>query len=144
MTVVFKKLHPKTKAPKYQTKHSVGADLYACIDESIVIKPHDIAIIGTGIAVAIPNGYEGQVRMRSSLGARGLCLVNGVGTIDPDYRGEIKMIVANISDKTYVIEPFERIGQLVICPAIQAMFWEANELPESERGEGGFGSTGRF
>jgi len=129
--------------PKYETKGSSGLDLKANIKEKIQIKPNEKVLIPTGLAVAIPVGYEIQIRPRSGLAAKnGITVLNTPGTIDADYRGEIKVILANLSKDTFEIVPGFRIAQMVVCPIIQAKFTEAKKLPSTDRGSGGFGSTG--
>jgi len=129
--------------PAYATSGSAGADLRACVEQPVTIAPGERSAISTGVRLEIPDGYEGQVRPRSGLAARhGITLLNAPGTIDSDYRGEVRVIVVNLSDESYMIHPGDRIAQLVIAPVVQATFTPA-DLTESERGEGGFGSTGR-
>jgi len=129
--------------PKYETKGSSGLDLKANIKEKIQIKPNEKVLIPTGLAVAIPVGYEIQIRPRSGLAAKnGITVLNTPGTIDADYRGEIKVILANLSRDIFEITPGSRIAQMVVCPIVQAKFTEAEELPSTDRGLGGFGSTG--
>ncbi len=129
--------------PAYMTPGSSGLDLYAAIDEPIELAPLERALIPTGIAIALPSGYEAQVRPRSGLALkRGLGFVNSPGTIDSDYRAEIKVIAVNLSNDVLKIEPGERIAQLVVAPVARAELVEVDELPPSDRGEGGFGHTG--
>ena len=129
--------------PTYATSGSAGADLRACVEQPVTIAPGERSAISTGVRLEIPDGYEGQVRPRSGLAARhGITLLNAPGTIDSDYRGEVRVVVVNLSDESYLIHPGDRIAQLVIAPVVQATFTAA-DLTESERGEGGFGSTGR-
>ena len=128
----------------YQTEHSAGMDLAACIDEPVVIAPHERAVISTGIAIALPEGYEAQVRGRSGLAAKfGVMPANGVGTIDADYRGEIGVILLNTSTKPFTVEPDMRVAQLVIARYERAEWTEVDDLDETARGAGGFGSTGK-
>ena len=130
--------------PAYATAGSAGCDLRAAIETSLLILPGGRARIPTGIAVAIPAGYEGQVRMRSGLAHdKGLALLNAPGTIDSDYRGEIQVILANLGSEPVTLERGERIAQLVFSPVVRATFQGVQELPSSHRGEGGFGSTGK-
>jgi len=127
--------------PKYQTKGSVGFDLMST--ELMLVFPKSRTLIPTGIYIAIPEGFEGQVRPRSGLAIReGLTILNTPGTIDSDYRGEIKVIVYNTGEDTITINPGDRIAQLVISPIQKVELEEVQELDETERGEGGFGSTG--
>jgi len=130
--------------PAYATAGSAGCDLRAAIEVPLLILPGGRARVPTGIAVAIPAGYEGQVRMRSGLAHdKGLATLNPPGTIDSDYRGEIQVIIANLGAEPVTLERGERIAQLVFAPVVQARFEKVDELPASSRGEGGFGSTGR-
>ncbi|HEV8117790.1 MAG TPA: dUTP diphosphatase [Thermoanaerobaculia bacterium] len=130
--------------PAYATAGSAGCDLRAAIEAPLMILPGGRVRVPTGIAVAIPAGYEGQVRMRSGLAHdKGLATLNAPGTIDSDYRGEIQVIVANLGSEPVTLERGERIAQLVFSPVVQARFEKVAELPASSRGEGGFGSTGR-
>lgn len=129
--------------PKYKTEGSAGMDLTACIDENIILKPLERKLIKTGIAIALPNNYEAQVRPRSGLALKnGISLLNTPGTIDADYRGEIGVILINLSNEDFVVERGMRIAQLVISPIVQAELVEVEELDETLRGQGGFGSTG--
>jgi dUTP diphosphatase len=129
--------------PTYATNGSAGADLRACVDHPVVIAPGARSAVSTGVRLEIPVGYEGQVRPRSGLAAKhGVTILNAPGTIDSDYRGEVKVILVNLSDEPYTISPGDRIAQLVIAP-VQQVVYIASDLAESERGEGGFGSTGR-
>ena len=131
-------------APAYATAGSAGCDLHAAIEASLLILPGGRVRVPTGVAVAIPSGYEGQVRMRSGLAHdKGLALLNAPGTIDSDYRGEIQVILANLGSEPVTLERGERIAQLVFAPVARATFQRVRELPSSHRGEGGFGSTGR-
>lgn len=145
MEVKIKKLKDNAVIPTRGTNGSAGADLYACIDESVTINPGELKLIPTGIAIALcDNSHAAFLYARSGLGVKhGICLSNGVGVIDSDYRGEIKAGLCNVSDKPYTIEPNERIAQLVIAPVVIPQFKTVNELGETERGEGGFGSTGK-
>ena len=130
--------------PSYATSGSAGCDLRAAIPAPRVLAPGERVLVETGIAVAIPEGYEGQVRMRSGLARDfGLAALNSPGTIDSDYRGEIKVIVANLGSEPVTIERGQRIAQLVIAPVARARFAVTTELPPSAREAGGFGSTGR-
>ena len=130
--------------PSYATAGSAGCDLRAAIAESLTLLPGGRTRIPTGLAVAIPAGYEGQVRMRSGLAIRhGLTLLNGPGTIDSDYRGEIQIILANLGSEPVTITRGERIAQLVIAPVARARWEPTEELPASPRDVGGFGSTGK-
>ena len=129
--------------PKYKTEGSAGMDLTACIDENIILKPLERKLIKTGIAIALPNNYEAQVRHRSGLALKnGISVLNTPVTIDADYRGEIGVILINLSNEDFVVERGMRIAQLVISPIVQAELVEVEELDETLRGQGGFGSTG--
>lgn len=129
--------------PAYATEHSAGMDLVAAISEPKVLKPGERALIPTGLALALPDGYEAQVRPRSGLALKnGISLVNSPGTIDADYRGEVGVIIINHGTDAFTIERGMRIAQMVIAPYTRAAFSEVLELPSSERGAGGFGSTG--
>jgi dUTP pyrophosphatase len=130
--------------PTYQTAAAAGADLCAAIPEPWTLAPGERRLIPTGLALAIPDGYEGQVRPRSGLALKyGIGMVNAPGTIDSDYRGPVGVILINLGREPYVIEPMARIAQLVIAPVTRAEFALAEELGTTARGEGGFGSTGQ-
>ena len=130
--------------PKYATECSAGMDVRANIKEPITLKSLERILIPTGLKVAIPEGYEIQVRPRSGLAIKhGITMLNTPGTVDSDYRGELKVIVVNLSNETYTIEPNERIGQFVLNKIEQIEFVEVEELDSTERGEGGFGHTGK-
>ncbi|WP_339054929.1 dUTP diphosphatase [Fusobacterium animalis] len=130
--------------PKYETEGSAGMDVRANIKEPITLKSLERILIPTGLKVAIPEGYEIQVRPRSGLAIKhGITMLNTPGTVDSDYRGELKVIVVNLSNEAYTIEPNERIGQFVLNKIEQIEFVEVQELDSTERGEGGFGHTGK-
>ena len=130
--------------PKYETEGSAGMDVRANIKEPMTLKSLERILIPTGLKVAIPEGYEIQVRPRSGLAIKhGITMLNTPGTVDSDYRGELKVIVVNLSNETYTIEPNERIGQFVLNKIEQIEFVEVEELDSTERGEGGFGHTGK-
>lgn len=134
----------ETKLPIYMTKGSAGMDVHAEMDEAIVIKPLERVMVPTGLKVEIPYGFEIQVRPRSGLAIKhGITLLNTPGTIDSDFRGEIKVIMINISNEEFRIEPQERIGQLVLNKVYKCVWEETEGLNESERGQGGFGHTGK-
>ena len=134
---------PPHGAPRYATIHSSGADLIAAIDEPLELQSLQRVMIPTGLFIAVPDGFEAQVRPRSGMAwKRGITVLNAPGTVDADYRGEIRVILVNLSDQTVKIEPRERIAQLVIAPVVQGEFRESSTLPETARGSGGFGSTG--
>jgi dUTP pyrophosphatase len=129
--------------PAYQTAQAAGLDLRAAIAESKRIEPGARVLIPTGLALALPNGYEGQVRPRSGLALQhGIGIVNSPGTIDADYRGMVQVLLINQGQEPYVVEPQSRVAQLVICPIVQAELQLVSELDETERGSGGYGSTG--
>ena len=127
--------------PKYATIGSAGMDLYA--NESVTLQPFKPTIVKTGISIAVPQGYEAQVRCRSSVARLGLIVANGIGTIDSDYRGEIGVILTNINETPFPIAKGDRIAQLVIAKYERAEWQEVETLSETERGDGGFGSTGK-
>lgn len=130
--------------PTYESEGAAGADCHARIDEKIVLKAGEQVTVPLGFAVEIPEGYEMQIRARSGNARKhGIGVVNGVGTIDSDYRGEVCTILINHSEKDFEINPGDRIAQAVIAPVIQAKWAEVDELSETARGEGGFGSTGK-
>ena len=129
--------------PAYATEHSAGMDLLAAVTENVVLKTGERKLIPTGLSIALPDGYEAQIRPRSGLALKnGVSLVNSPGTIDADYRGEIGVIVINHGAEPFTIERGMRIAQMVIAPYTRAQFSEVLELPSSARGAGGFGSTG--
>ena len=129
--------------PAYETAQSAGMDLAAAIDAPMTLAPGKRAIVPTGLAIALPAGFEAQVRPRSGLAAKnGVTVLNTPGTIDADYRGEVKVILVNLGEDPFEIERGMRIAQMVIAPVTQASFTEVDSLSETERGSGGFGSTG--
>ena len=141
--ILIKRLSKNVTLPRYETEDSSGLDLAANIDEQIKILPGKSEIIPTGLAVAIPKNFEIQIRPRSGLAAKNqVSVLNTPGTIDADYRGEIKVILINLSDKVFVVEKGLRIAQMVVCPVIKASLKEVTKLEVTERGSGGFGSTG--
>ncbi len=145
ITLRIKKLdHAKDlPLPSYATPGSAGMDLRSASVEPVVISPGQRALVPTGLILEIADGYEGQVRPRSGLALKnGISLVNSPGTIDSDYRGEVKVIMINLGDDHFMVNHGDRIAQLVIAPVIQAQIVEIDEISESERGDGGFGSTG--
>lgn len=142
--VNIKKLNEKAVVPTYGTEYAAGADLYACMDEAVTINPGETYFTKTGIAMEIPVGYVGLVYARSGLACKkGLAPANKVGVIDSDYRGEIMVALHNHSNEPVTVESGERIAQLVLAPYITAEFHQVEELDDTERGAGGFGSTGR-
>ncbi|APG25883.1 MULTISPECIES: dUTP diphosphatase [Syntrophotalea] len=143
ITIKIKRMRSQALLPAYMSRHAAGMDLYACPDSIMVLEPGSRAVIPTGIAVAIPPGYEGQVRPRSGLALhRGVTLVNAPGTIDADYRGEIGIILINHGSETFMVSPGDRIAQLVIAPVRQAVLELVENLDETGRNDGGFGHTG--
>jgi len=141
--ILIKRLSKNITLPRYETEDSSGLDLAANIDKQIKILPGKSEIIPTGLAVAIPKNFEIQIRPRSGLAAKNqVSVLNTPGTIDADYRGEIKVILINLSDKVFVVEKGLRIAQMVVCPVIKASLKEVTNLEATERGSGGFGSTG--
>ena len=133
----------KHQTPAYETEGSAGMDLRANIEEAIVLKPLERVIVKTGLFIALPNGYEAQVRPRSGLAAKkGITVLNAPGTVDADYRGEIGVILVNLSNEDFTVNDGERIAQLVIAKHERVNWKEVSELNETERGAGGFGSTG--
>lgn len=142
--VKIKKLCDKAIIPTYGTSFSAGADLYACLEGSLTINPNETVFVHTALAVEIPEGFAGFVYARSGLASkRGLAPANKVGVIDSDYRGELMVALHNHSNKAQTIEHGERIAQMVIMPYVAANFIICDELQDTVRGEGGFGSTGR-
>ena len=142
--VKIKKLRENAIIPTYGSEFAAGADLYACLDEATVIEAGETKLIPTGVALSIPAGFAGLIYARSGLASkRGLAPANKVGVIDADYRGEVMVALHNHGKEAQTIEAGERIAQMVIAPYITANFILSSELDETERGEGGFGSTGR-
>ena len=142
--VLIKKLDPKVTLPSYKTKGASGMDLMAFVREKIIIKPQTSALIPTGLSVAFSEDYEIQIRPRSGLAAKNnISVLNTPGTIDSDYRGELKIIIFNHSKHDFVVNNNDRIAQMVLTPIAKMELEEANELPKTLRGEGGFGSTGK-
>ena len=141
--ILIKKLSKKVILPKYETDGSSGLDLAACLDNDIEIKPGRSEIIPTGLAIAIPKNFEIQIRPRSGLAAKNqITVLNTPGTIDADYRGEIKIILINLGDKSFIVQKGLRVAQMVLCPVIKAKVIEVQSLEDTKRGSGGFGSTG--
>jgi dUTP pyrophosphatase len=140
---ITKELH-NIPLPSYATKGSVGMDIYAALEKPVTVSRGAIELVPTNISVEIPEGYEIQVRPRSGLAAKhGIGILNSPGTIDSDYRGEIKIIIINFGTEDFIIQPAERIAQLVVSKVYTANFIESNDLNNTSRGEGGFGHTGR-
>ena len=142
--ILVKKLSKNIKLPSYETSGSSGMDLVANVKNNIIINPGKVKIIPAGIAVAIPKKYEIQIRPRSGLAAKkGISVLNTPGTIDSDYRGEIKIILINLSKKSFIIKSGDRIAQMILCPVAKVKFKEVKNLPKTVRGKAGFGSTGK-
>ena len=142
--VLIKKLDPKVTLPSYKTKGASGMDLMAFVKEKIVIKPQTSSLIPTGLSVAFSEDYEIQIRPRSGLAAKNnISVLNTPGTIDSDYRGELKIIIFNHSNHDFIVNNDDRVAQMVLTPVAKMELEEANELPKTLRGEGGFGSTGK-
>lgn len=137
------RLRPTAILPSYQTEYAAGMDIHACIDQPMVLRPLERAMVGTGLAIELPPGYEAQIRARSGLAIKhGLTMVNGIGTIDGDYRGEVAALVVNLGSVDFVIEPDMRIAQMVITK-YETISWQlVDELGQTVRGQGGMGSTG--
>lgn len=144
MKIAVKKLHPGAKIPTFGSAEAAGADIYACIEEAIEIAPGETVFVPTGLAMAIPRGYVGLVYARSGLACkRGLAPANKVGVIDSDYRGEFLVALHNHGAQVQTVTPGERIAQLVVSPILMPEYVEAETLDDTQRGSGGFGSTGR-
>ena len=142
--VLIKKLDPLVKLPQYKTSGASGLDLMAFIKEPIEIKPKTSSLIPTGLSVAFSKNYEIQIRPRSGLAAKkNITVLNTPGTIDSDYRGEIKVIIYNHGDENFLVNNGDRIAQMILAPVVKMELEEVNNLPESIRGKGGFGSTGK-
>ena len=142
--VLVKKLEPSVKLPSYKTNGASGMDLMAYIDKSIELKPGESCLVPTGLSVAFPKEYEIQIRPRSGLAAKNnISVLNTPGTIDSDYRGELKIILFNHGSENFIINNNDRIAQMVLTPIVKMELEETNELSESLRGKGGFGSTGK-
>ena len=139
-----KKLNPNAKLPTYGSSEAAGADLYACLEEAVTIQPGEVFWVPTGIALEVPKGCAGLVYARSSMGAkRGLAPANKVGVVDSDYRGEIRVVLLNHSKQPQTLQPGERVAQFVITPVLTPAYEEVTELSDTDRGAGGFGSTGK-
>ena len=145
ITVLIKKLEPSVELPSYKTDGASGMDLMAFVKEPINLKPQTSCLVPTGISLAFPSEYEIQIRPRSGLAAKNnISVLNTPGTIDSDYRGEIKVILFNHGDKDFLINNKDRIAQMTLTPVIKMNLEETDNLPETVRGEGGFGSTGKW
>ena len=142
--VLIKKLDPSVKLPEYKTTGASGMDLIAFLREPLELKPQMSCIVPTGLAVAFPENYEIQVRPRSGLAAKNnISILNTPGTIDSDYRGEIKVIIHNHGNRNFIINNGDRIAQMILCPVVKMKLEEAIDLPKTIRGQSGFGSTGK-
>tara|TARA_B100000287_G_scaffold243969_1_gene229362 strand:- start:2043 stop:2480 length:438 start_codon:yes stop_codon:yes gene_type:complete len=142
--VLVKKLNPEAKLPSYKTKGSSGMDLMALVEEKIIVKPNSSELIPTGLSIAIPEDLEIQIRPRSGLAAKhNISVLNAPGTIDSDYRGELKIILYNHSNKDFIVNKNDRVAQMILVPVLKVDFEEVDELPDTIRGSGGFGSTGK-
>ena len=143
-TIRVKKLSPNAILPAYGSAEAAGADLYACLDAPVQIQPGETFWVPTGIALEVPKGCAGLIYARSSMGAkRGLAPANKVGVVDSDYRGEIRVVLLNHSKQVQSIEPGERVAQLIITPVLTPAYEECEDLTDTDRGAGGFGSTGK-
>ena len=143
-TIRVKKLSPNAILPAYGSAEAAGADLYACLETAVQIQPGETFWVPTGIALEVPKGCAGLIYARSSMGAkRGLAPANKVGVIDSDYRGEIRVVLLNHSKQVQTIEPGERVAQLIITPVLTPAYEECEDLTDTDRGAGGFGSTGK-
>ncbi len=143
--VLIKKLHPAVKLPIYKTDGASGMDLMAFIKKTLIIKPKTSSLVPTGLSVAFEKNYEIQIRPRSGLAIKNnISVLNAPGTIDSDYRGEIKVIIFNHGDNEFIINNEDRIAQMVLTPIVKMNLEETNNLPETIRGKGGFGSTGKW
>jgi len=143
LSLQFKRLTDRAVIPQYQSEHAAGLDLHAAVARPIVLKPGDIRLIPCGFAMAVPVGYEAQVRPRSGLASKyGISMPNAPGTIDADYRGEVQVPLINLGREPFTVEPQMRIAQMVIAPVAHCQVEEVEELDETSRGGGGFGSTG--
>jgi dUTP pyrophosphatase len=135
--------HSNHPLPSYETNHSAGMDLRASLEQPVVLKPLERALIPTGLFIELPEGHEAQIRPRSGLAAKkGITVLNSPGTVDADYRGEIKVILINLSNEPFTVENGERIAQMIVASHERVRWIQAEELIETERGAGGFGSTG--
>lgn len=143
MKISVTKLHDNAILPEYQTTGAAAADIHACFDEPMILQPMERRIIPTGLAMAIPEGYEVQIRARSGLSIKhGIAMINGIGTIDSDYRGEVGVLVINLGQDAFTIEPGMRIAQMVLSRYEKIAWNQVDSLDETARGTGGYGSTG--
>lgn len=143
MNISIKRIKVTAQLPTYQTEGSAAADVAACLDEPVTLMPGERHVIPTGFAMALPKGFEAQLRARSGLSLRhGISLANGIGTIDSDYRGEVGVILINLGQEPFTVEPGMRIAQMVIARYEEVVWHETDELDETDRGAGGYGSSG--
>ncbi len=143
MNIEVVKVNPSAILPKYQTAGAAGADIHACLDEAVTLQPMERRMIPTGLVMAIPEGYEVQIRARSGMSIKhGITMVNGIGTIDADYRGEVGVLVINLGQEAFTVEPGMRIAQMVVARYDMVQWREVAVLDETERGDGGYGSSG--
>lgn len=143
MKIMVKRVRNGARVPRYMTPQAAGMDLFACPENPITLNPGEWSAVPTGISVAIPPGWELQIRPRSGLALKyGVTLLNSPGTVDADYRGEIHVILINLGKRPFTVKPHMRIAQAVLSPAVRGTLEEVEELPPSSRGEGGFGHTG--
>lgn len=143
MNIQVVRLNDRAILPRYQTSGAAAMDIHACLDESIVLQPMERVMVPTGFSMAVPPGYEAQIRARSGLSIKhGITMVNGIGTIDSDYRGEVGVLVINLGQESFEIEHGMRIAQMVIAKYESAAWVEVERLDETDRGMGGYGSTG--
>ncbi len=143
MKILVKRVRPGALLPRYMSQLAAGMDLFACLEAPLILEPGQREAVPTGIALALPPGWELQIRPRSGLALHhGLTLLNSPGTIDADYRGEIRVILANLGQRSFKVEPGMRIAQAILAPVARAEIEETQDLPPTQRGEGGFGHTG--
>ena len=141
--ILIKRLSPEVNLPSFKSDGASGMDLEAFLKKEIIIKPGEYTLIPTGVAISMPEKCEAQIRPRSGLASKnGVTVLNTPGTIDADYRGELKVILINLSDKSFIVEKGLRIAQMVLCPVVKAKLKEVTSLEDTKRGSGGFGSTG--
>ena len=142
-TMKIRKIKDGATLPAYQTEHAAGMDIHACIEQPMTVQPLERMMVPTGLSLELPAGYEAQIRARSGLSIKhGITMVNGIGTIDGDYRGEVGVLVINLGQEPFVIEPNMRIAQMVVARYERVVWEETDELSETLRGDGGYGSTG--
>lgn len=143
LSIKITKLKENAILPAYQTEHAAGMDLHACLDTAVTVQPMERINIPTGLSIELPPGYESQIRARSGMSIKyGMTMVNGVGTIDGDYRGEYGVLMINLGSEPFIIEPNMRVAQLVIAKYEHVAWDQVDSLSQTERGTGGFGSTG--